>query len=99
MATTIYERFPCELVFYKVGTANDGRPILEQAPFIFVKVADKKNFVMPLSMDFRISRQRGSNFGTKSNLDIVGIQVLDKKAAIPFPNNGTAVGCQFIGDV
>lgn len=99
MATTIYERFPTELVFYKVGKANDGRPILEQASFCFVKVADFKNFVMPLPMHDFCSQQRGSNFGTKSNLDVVGIQILDKKTAIPFPNGGTARGVQFFGDV
>ena len=96
----LYNRFQGELVFYKNGRkANDGRPLMEQAMFMFIKVADDRSFMMPYPMDDITSFQPGANFGTKGNIDIVGIQILDRKTAIPQQQGVAKVGCQFFGDV
>lgn len=99
MATTIYERFRFELIFYKDGLKDsEGHPIMNLAGFCFVEVAQDKKFIMPLPTNIRISNMQGAGCGL-AKTDIVNIHILERRTAIPQVQGSAKVGCQFFGDV
>lgn len=100
MATTIYEKLQIELIFWKNGIKTPvGAKVMQLAGFCFVKVADNQSFVMPTPTNIRVSDTPGV-YGGLNNVQITGIHVYERKAAIPqVQQNSGKFGCQFFGDV
>lgn len=99
MATTIYEKLQIELVFWKDGIkTSEGVRVMQLAGFCFVKVADNKSFVMPTPINIRVSDTPGTYCG-QNNVQITGIHVYERKAAIPQQQGTDKMGCQFFGDI